>query len=378
MRLDWLTTVPISTEGWPQELAAIAPGVWRAVVIFGALLLAWIVSWLAKAVVRLAARSLHKDKSTFEGSLGDILAPVVQLATFLAIITAGLDVLGLPIGAQLATAWPAAVSVILIFVSAYFIARWASRAINRFGQRAQQLSHADITLFGFFASILKYAIFIIAAVVALDRVGFDTNTLVALVGAAGLAIGLALQDTLKAVASGLMLAIFRPFRVGDWVSFGENEGEVVAITPFQTTLKTVDNRAVILPNTVAWSEPATNFSRFARRRLDLYFDIDYDDDIDHALSVISGVARDHPRVLAKDDIWTGVHAFATSSIVTRLRAWVANSEFIEVRADIYRAIKYAFDREGITIPYPHQTETFKEPPPALRVRHGETAGEDDT
>ncbi len=358
--MSGLLELPFSTEGLPDWLSVALPQAWRAGVILAAIALAWFTSFLGKVAVRRIAKGASKNPEEFEGSLWDILAPIIQFATFAGLLTLLLEYLGVPLGARLAEAWPAAIAVIIIFIAAFFIARYLSRAVESFGERAQRRTRADKTLFSFTASIVSYAVFIIAGVLALDRLGFDTTTLVALVGAAGLAIGLALQDTLKAVASGLMLALFRPYRIGDWVEIAGKDGEVVSITPFQTSLKTVDNKIEVLPNTVAWSDPITNYSKQPRRRLDLYFDVSYEDDIDTVLKLLIDTANGHRRVLARDETWAGVHSFASSSVVYRLRAWVPGSEFIQVRADMYRLVKYAFDKAGITIPYPHQVEIFRD------------------
>ena len=351
---------PFTTDGLPGWLATALPELWRIGIVLLAISIAWLISFLAKLVVRRVAKRMSKNPEEFEGSPWDIAAPIIQFAVFAGLLTLLLEALGVALGARLAEAWPATIAVIIIFIAAFFIARYLSRAVESFGERAQRRTRADKTIFSFAASIITYTVFIIAGVLALGRLGFDTTTLVALVGAAGLAIGLALQDTLKAVASGLMLALFRPYRLGDWVEIAGKDGEVVSITPFQTSLKTVDNKIEVLPNTVAWSDPVTNYSRQPRRRLDLYFDVSYEDDIDAVLKLLIETANGHRRVLAKDETWAGVHTFASSSVVYRLRAWVPGTEFIQVRADMYRLVKYALDGAGMTIPYPHQVEILRD------------------
>jgi small-conductance mechanosensitive channel len=204
--------------------------------------------------------------------------------------------------------------------------------------------------------LIKYIIFAVAIVFALSQVGFPAASLAAVLGAAGLAIGLALQDTLKSVAAGVMLAIFRPFRIGDYVGVAGLEGTITNITPFTTSLRQIDNKIVSITNDKVWGDPLINFTAEYQRRLDLYFDVSYEDDLDHALKVLLDTANEHPQVLQKDTTWTGVHALAESSVQLRLRAWVATPDFVQIRADLYKSVKQAFDREGISIPYPHQVQ----------------------
>ncbi|MEO1643370.1 MAG: mechanosensitive ion channel family protein, partial [Pseudomonadota bacterium] len=203
----------------------------------------------------------------------------------------------------------------------------------------------------------------IGFVLALTQLGVQTGSLIALVGAAGLAIALALQDTLKAVASGVMLAIFRPYRIGDWVNVAGMEGEVTDITPFRTTIKPVTNNAVSLPNDKVWTDAISNSTTFARRRLDLYLDISYDDDVDFACDVTRDAVNGLGRVLAKTETWVGVHGFMDSSVRLRCRVWVATPEYIQMRSDCLRAIKKAYNDSDITIPYPHQVEIQRQEAP---------------
>ncbi|MDP1553859.1 MAG: mechanosensitive ion channel family protein, partial [Hyphomonas sp.] len=141
------------------------------------------------------------------------------------------------------------------------------------------------------------------------------------------------------------------------------EGTITNITPFTTSLRQIDNKVVSITNDKVWGDPLINFTAEQQRRLDLYFDISYDDDIDHALKVLLEVANAHDHVLQKSTTWTGVHALADWSVKLRLRAWTATSDFVQIRADLYKNVKQAFDREGITIPYPHQIEIQREDKP---------------
>ena len=139
------------------------------------------------------------------------------------------------------------------------------------------------------------------------------------------------------------------------------DGEITDITPFRTTFKQIDNKIVSVTNDKVWGDPLVNHTRQTRRRFDLYFDISYDDNMDHALKTLLDTANEHPRILAKDETWVGVHTLADWSVRLRLRAYVATPEFVQVRADLTKAVKEAFDREGITIPFPHQVNMAYRP-----------------
>ncbi|MEZ5955469.1 MAG: mechanosensitive ion channel [Hyphomonas sp.] len=344
----------IDTTGWPPWAAAIEPFVER----WGFVLLSVIGIWFVAALIRLAVlfvgKRLNPKNREFEGSTWDLAASVSRIFALIILSPIPLGLAGYDWEAIVEKRGPGAVAAVAILIFAVIIANSIARSLRRFGRKAHQRAGTDDTLFAFAASMFKYLIFAVAIVFALTQLGFPTASLAALLGAAGLAIGLALQDTLKAVAAGIMLAIFRPFRIGDYVNVAGLEGEVTDITPFLTQVKQIDNKIVTVTNDKVWADPLINFTRLTRRRLDLYFDISYDDNMDTALALVKGVAADHPRILAKDEIWVGIHALASSSVQVRLRAFVPTQEFIDIRGEITKAVKEAFDANGITIPFPHQ------------------------
>lgn len=351
--LDYLLTL----EGLPDWLARLMPYAWAAVKIAVAVALAYAASSLVKRIIRFFGRRRAKRKAIdFEGSAGDLGASLAQFFVLVVSAPYVLGIAGIDVQPFLDNHMPGIIAAFVTLALGIAASRWVGGAIRRFGARANKARRGDDTLFSFIASATAYGILVFAAILALTQIGIQTGSLIAVVGAAGLAIALALQDTLKAVASGVMLAIFRPFRIGDWVLIAGAEGEVVDITPFHTTVKPVDNKAVIIPNDQAFTQPITNFTRFPRRRLDLYFEISYDDDIGHALEVMREAVLALPRVLAKEDYWGGVHSLEAYSVKLRARPWIATSEFLDMRSACTRAVKEAFDREGITIPYPHQVE----------------------
>ena len=250
---------------------------------------------------------------------------------------------------------------IAILVGVWFLGSWLGSRIRRFGRKLGRANAGSETLFTFLGALVRFGAFAVGAIAALQQFGFDTASLLAIVGAAGLAIALALQDTLKAVAAGVVIAVFRPYKIGDVVRIAGQDGTVADITPFTTVLSTLDNREVVVTNDKAWGDVIINSSARSLRRLDLLFSIDYDDDIDKALRLISNILNDDARIRSEPPVWVNVVELAASSVDIRARAWVSNSDWWDARCDTIRAVKLAFDRNGITIPYPHQVEIAKKP-----------------
>ncbi|MEQ3747713.1 MAG: mechanosensitive ion channel family protein [Henriciella sp.] len=318
---------------------------------------AYLLSVLVKRAVRsLGKRRLAKKELNYDGSAWDLMDSALQALIMLAALPFALSAMGFDTQALIQTYGASIASAILVLVIAIVLARWISSSIRKFGEKARIARKADGTLFAFMASLTTYIIMALAFVIALTQLGVNTGSLIALVGAAGLAIALALQDTLKAVASGVMLATFRPYRIGDWVHVAGMEGEVTDITPFRTTIKPATNQAVSLPNDQVWTNAISNSTRFARRRLDLYLDISYEDDTERAIKITLDAVNALSRTLAKADTWVGVHAFKDSSVQLRCRVWVATPEYVQMRSNCLLAIKSAYAEHGITIPYPHQVE----------------------
>ena len=356
-----LTLPQIDTSSWPVWAANTWPFVEKWGIVLLACILIWYVSTLVKWVVKLIGMRVSAKVKSFEGSSWDLASSIARIFALIFLSPLPLGLAGYDWEAIIEKRGPGAFAAVAILIVAVLVANWVSRSMRAFGGKAHARTGADDTLFAFSASLIKYLIFAIAFVLALTQLGFPTASLAALLGASALAIGLALQDTLKAVAAGVMLAIFRPFRIGDYVTLAGLEGEITDITPFRTTFKQIDNKVISVTNDKVWGDPLINHTRQTRRRLDLYFDISYDDNMDHALDVLRGVANNHPRVLSKDETWVGVHALADWSVQLRLRAYVATPEFIQVRADITKGVKEAFDREGISIPFPHQVNMAYRP-----------------
>ncbi len=243
-------------------------------------------------------------------------------------------------------------SALFIFVAGLWFSgkayQWTVAALRR-------TPLIDATLQGFFGSLARYAVLAFTILAVLAKFGVQTTSLIAMLGAAGLAVGLALQGTLSNVAAGVMLLIFRPFRAGQYVEIGGVAGTVKELTLFTTELATSDNVQIIVPNASVWGQAVKNFSHHPTRRIDLIFGISYDDDIGAAMAAMRDVIAADKRVLAEPEPLIAVNALGQSSVDMLLRVWTCTADYWPVKFDLTRAVKERFDREGITIPYPTQT-----------------------
>jgi small conductance mechanosensitive channel len=234
----------------------------------------------------------------------------------------------------------------------FVLGRLVAKGILRVVRKAFERAETDAILSNFICSIVNILLLLIIVIAALDQLGVDTTSMVALVGAAGLAVGLALQGSLQNFASGVLLVIFRPFDKGDFVEIAGTAGVVEEINIFNTRLRTGDNRTVIVPNGPIFSGTITNNSDRDTRRIDMVFGIGYDDDIQQARAIIEGLLKADKRVLEDPAPLVAVAELADSSVNFVVRPWVATSDYWGVRFDLNEKVKLAFDAEGISIPYP--------------------------
>ena len=239
----------------------------------------------------------------------------------------------------------------LIFIVGLIVAGSIRKAVRGAVRKNEKI---DDTLGGFFASMAYYAILAIVLIAVLNRFGVETTSLVAALGAATLAIGLALQGTLSNLAAGVMIIFFRPYKIGDFVEVAGQAGSVKDITLFTTELATGDNKKIIVPNGSAWGDVITNYSANPKRRVDLSFSIDYSDDIDKAMKVIQETIQADTRVHADPAVFTAVSAHGGSSVDIVTRAWCDTGDYWGVHFDAMKNVKEAFDKNDISIPYPHQ------------------------
>lgn len=240
------------------------------------------------------------------------------------------------------------VFAIAIVVFGRMAVKWLVKVIRKLMVR----SDLDPILINFAGSIANAALLLFVFIAALDQLGIDTTSLIALLGAAGLAIGLALQGSLQNFAAGVMMIVFRPFKLGDFIEAGGVTGVVEHIAVFSTTIGTGDNREVIIPNGQIYSGAITNFSARETRRIDMVFGIGYDDDMLTAKQIMEDILQSHDQVLADPEAVVAVAELADSSVNFNVRPWVKSDDYWGVRADLIEKIKLAFDKNGITIPYP--------------------------
>ncbi|PKP82163.1 MAG: hypothetical protein CVT79_07695 [Alphaproteobacteria bacterium HGW-Alphaproteobacteria-18] len=351
-----LAQLNIDTSTWPAWAATAWPHAVTWSLVLGSVILIWVAALMVKHFIRFIGKLATPKDKDFEGSAWDLMASVARVFALILFSPLPLGLAGYDWRALVETRGPGALAAMAILFFALMGANVISRSLRKFGEKAHAHAGADDTLIAFSASLIKYVIFAIAIVTALIQMGFPAASLAAVLAAAGLAIGLALQDTLKAVAAGVMLAIFRPFRIGDFVTLADLDGEVTNITPFTTTMKQIDNKIVSLTNDKVWGSPLINHTIQPFRRLDLYFGVSYDDDLDKALEVLRHCAESHPKVISYMPIWAGVQSLADWSVTMRLRAWVPTPDFIQVRADLIKSVKQNFDKSGITIPFPTAIE----------------------
>lgn len=247
------------------------------------------------------------------------------------------------------------VYALVILIVALAFSGWAKRRIEAISARHPRM---DATLFGFLGNIAKYIILAMAAIFILNRFGIQTTSLVALIGAAGLAIGLALQGALSNLAAGVMIILFRPFRVGHFIEAGSSSGTVREISLFFTELKTYDGLQLILPNSDIWSSSIKNYSVNATRLVDLTIGVSYDSDLRTAEKVLKQIAEEEPRILAEPEPFIKVRELGDSSVDFVFRVWANSADWWALKCDLNRAIKEGFDAEGVGIPFPTQTVIY--------------------
>jgi len=226
------------------------------------------------------------------------------------------------------------------------IARWARGVV----QRALERAKVDDTLIPFVASCAYYMILAFIVVAALGMIGIQTASIIAVLAAAGLAVGLALQGTLANFAAGVMLLMFRPFRKGDLIEAAGVVGGVEAISVFTTTLNSLDNVAIVVPNAAVWGQTIRNYATNATRRIDLAVNIAYRDSIQTALDAIKRVVAADQRVLHNPAVTIAVGELGPSAVTILVRPWCSKDVYWDLRWDLTRALKEGLERAGCTIP----------------------------
>lgn len=231
---------------------------------------------------------------------------------------------------------------------------WFARLIRRYLGKAMERRGVDQTLIGFISSLLYYIVVVAVVISAISKLGIETTSFIAVLGAAGLAVGLALQGSLSNFASGVLLILFRPFKVGDFVEAGGMMGSVDDIGMLMTRMHTPDNKSILVPNTQVMGGHIVNFSAHDTRRLDLTFGISYGDRIELAKQVLEEIIEADERCLKDPAPTIGVIELADSSVNIVCRPWVNASDYWPLRFDLMERVKNRFDEVGISIPFPQR------------------------
>jgi len=227
--------------------------------------------------------------------------------------------------------------------------------------KVMQARKLDTTVTHFIGSILKYAILVFVVIAALGRVGVQTASFVAIIGAAGLAIGLALQGSLSNFAAGFLLIIFRPIKAGEFIEVAGTAGVVQSVQLFTTTLTSGDNKMVVVPNSAILNGTIVNYSRMDTRRVDMTFGIGYGSDLRKAKQILERLVNEEPRILKDPAVTIAVAALADSSVNIVVRPWVKTADYWGVWFDFHEKVKLTFDAEGVEIPFPQMVMHMQKP-----------------
>ncbi|HUU82163.1 MAG TPA: mechanosensitive ion channel domain-containing protein [Phycisphaerae bacterium] len=245
---------------------------------------------------------------------------------------------------------PALIAAILTLAIGWFVARMLKKLCRRVMTRAK----VEATLVGFTTNLVYLGAMALVVISVLGKLGINTASFAAILAAAGLAVGFALQGSLSNFASGVLLIIFRPFKVGDYVEAGGIGGVVEDIQVFATKLRTPDNKAIIMPNSSITGGNITNYSAKDTRRVDLVFGIGYADDIEKAKRILADILAKDTRVLADPAVTIGVLELGDSSVNLAVRPWVKTGDYWDVFFEVTEAVKVQFDAQGISIPFPQR------------------------
>ena len=241
---------------------------------------------------------------------------------------------------------------LFIALSILIIGRQVVKILIKVISTALERSNTEDTVRIFVTNLLNTLLMIVVFIAAINQLGIQTTSIIAVLGAAGLAIGLALQGSLSNFAAGILIVIYRPYKVGDYIQADNHLGTVDDIQIFSTVLKTPDNKLVIVPNGSIMNGSIVNFSNQDKRRVDIIASCSYEDDIDKVKSVLADILSKDDRILNEPKPRIAVSELADSSVNFIVRPWVKNSDYIDVYYSLLEEIKKRFDREGIAIPYP--------------------------
>jgi small conductance mechanosensitive channel len=249
------------------------------------------------------------------------------------------------------------IAAILIFI----IGKWIAGLLSKLLKKLMEKSNVDPTLAKFLGRLAYFMFVAFVIIAAIDKLGVQTTSLVAVLGAAGLAIGFALQGSLSNLAAGVMLIIFKPFKVGDFVEAAGTPGSVVQIGVFSTVLNHPDNRRIIVPNSQITSDKITNFTAIEKRRIDMVFGISYDDDIKKAKEILERIVTADQRVLKEPAPVVAVSELGNSSVNLVCRPWVKPADYWDVFFETTEKAKVQLEAAGLSIPFPqHDVHLYEE------------------
>lgn len=243
---------------------------------------------------------------------------------------------------------------IVISIGILIIGRWIAKWLSNAAGRAMDRAKVDRTLRNFAINILYYLLFFIVIIIALNNLGFSTTSIVAVLGAGSIAVGLALRDALSNFAAGAMIIFFGLYRVGDFVEVNGATGFVEDVRIFNTLIETIDRKQILIPNGLALSGNITNYTESPTRRVDMVFGIGYNDDLRHAKRILQEIVAADERCLEDPAPIIAVIELGDSSVNFGVRPHVKNADYWDVKFDITEQVKLRFDEEGISIPYPQQ------------------------
>ncbi len=242
---------------------------------------------------------------------------------------------------------------LVILVVTILGAKWASRITRRALSRVRGFRN-DPTVLSFVVQVARVVVYIVGFIAVLQRLGVQTTSIIAVLGAASLAVGLALQGTLSNVAAGVLLLVLRPYKVGDVIDVGGASGTVQRLDLFTTQMSNANNHKIVVPNSRVLNEVIVNVTGQKTRRIEILFTVGYGEDLKRARQVLADVAGGHDKVLPDPAPWTGVTGLLDSAVQVTLHAWVKVGDWWQTQADLMQAGKEALDEAGIEIPFPHQ------------------------
>lgn len=243
---------------------------------------------------------------------------------------------------------------LLLAILIFYVGRIVARILTRGARKLMQAQEVDKILETFVCNMIYWLIMVFVIIAAINQIGIETTSLIAVMGAAGLAVGLALQGSLSNFAAGVLIVIFRPYRVGDFVEAAGISGAVVQVQILTTILKTGDNKQIVVPNAQIMDSIITNYSANDTRRIDMVVGVSYEDNLDKVRRTIEDIVRAEERVLDDPECLIAVAELADSSVNFYVRPWVKTSDYWAVRFHLTETIKKRFDDEGISFPFPQQ------------------------